>query len=155
MQGVEVMHYWFPIPQKTAQGEKYDRLRKQGEMFTLHRTVLKVFSKNCDMPTAFDPTTKTLTMLLTGKGAKNNLYLSTEARELEKLKELEAADGKKRSHSAYMSALKPIILERLTARGLAYRDMLDACSSRIPQIYRASFELSITNIVDKYIIQPQ
>jgi len=155
MQGVEVMHYWFPIPQKTAQSEKYERLCRQGEIFALRRTIVKVLSKDCDMPAAFDPTTKTLTLLLRGEGVKNSLYLSTEARELEKLQQLEAADGKKRSHSAYMSALKPVILERLTARGLAYRDMLDACSSRIPQIYRASFELSITDIVDKYIIQPQ
>lgn len=147
-------YYWFPLPRKTAQSEEYEKLRKQGEIFVLYRTVLKVFSKDCDLPAVFDPTTKALTILLRGEG-KKNLYLSTEPRELEALDRREAKDGKKISHSAYMKALRPVILERLTARGLTYRDILYASSDKVPKTYRALFDLSIETVIDKYIIEPQ
>ncbi len=147
-------YYWFPLPRKTAQSEEFEKLRKQGEIFVLYRTVLKVISKGCDLPAVFDPATKALTMLLRGE-SKKNLYLSTEPRELDALVKLELKDGKKISHSAYMSALRPVILERFTARGLTYRDILAASSDRVPKIYRETFNRSIADIIEKYIIEPR
>lgn len=153
--GVKVTTYWFPLPQKRASDDKFAKLRKQGEIYVLRRKILQVLSSDCDVPVSFDPTTKSLTALLRGKDGKDNLYISTDGRELEHLQRLELADGKKRSHIEYMRALKAIVIERLNARGLTYRDLLFADTCNIPKVYRGVFELSIDRIVDKYFLQPE
>lgn len=153
--GVKVMTYWFPLPQKKAGSDKFAKLRKQGEIYVLRRKMLLVLSSDCDVPVSFDPTTKSLTALLRGKEGKENLYISTDGRELEHLQRLESVDGKKRSHIEYMRALKAILIERLNTRGLTYRDLMSAGTCKIPQVYRGIFELSIDRIVDKYFIQPE
>ncbi len=157
-------HYWFPLPQSKASSEKYTKLRKLGEVFLLYRKGF-VFSSDCDVPISFDTATKTLTVLLRGENKnekhadtndkKSNLYISTDCRELERLKQLEAQDGKKRSLRDYMSALKPILLDRLNKRGLSYRELLAVNTDRVLPVFRQVFELSIERVIDKYFIQPE
>ncbi len=149
-------YYWIPA------ADQFEKMRQHGQVFALYRRGFCGIKRSCDLPLSFDPARQRLIVLLQGypgdsgktDDSKRNLYLSTESRELDKLVELEKKDQKHRSLSAYMTALKPFLVDRLNKRGLHYMDLIRANADRVPLDFRAVFQTALDRIIDKYFVQP-
>lgn len=141
---------WIPLSKRKAR--KFPKLFELGPVFGIYRKG-RIFWSYCQVPVGVDLSIESVTLLLAGpKREKKNLYISNDHREFDMLKERERTTRKKCSSGEYLKTLRPVVIDRLSIRGLEYIDLVRAGTDSVPRESRTILKTGLERIVDKYCL---